>query len=137
MSLIESYSVKKAGFSPFLIREGWQVAQLNFIEDQHINNIDKIEVHHDTDEVFILLKGRAVLISVDIKNDVLTFSADLLKPFITYNVPKNVWHNIAMEEGCKILIVEKSNTHVNDVEYLQLNNTQIHDLKIETKKILK
>jgi mannose-6-phosphate isomerase-like protein (cupin superfamily) len=137
MSLIESYSVKEAGFSPFLIREGWQVAQLNFIEDQHINNIDKIEVHHDTDEVFILLKGRAVLISVDIKNDVLAFSSDLMKPNITYNIPKNVWHNIAMEEGCKILIVEKSNTHVNDVEYLQLNNTQIHDLKIETKKILK
>ncbi|WP_117879615.1 cupin domain-containing protein [Aureibaculum luteum] len=134
MSLIESYSVKEAGFNPFLIREGWQIAQLNFFEEQHINNINKMEVHHDTDEVFILLKGKAVLISGAIKDNVIKFSADIVKPYVVYNVPKNVWHNIAMEEGCKLLIVEKSGTHVNDVEYMPLNIAQINDLKIEAKK---
>ena len=38
-SLIESYEVIEDGFHPFLIREEWQVAQLNYIEDQNIAQI--------------------------------------------------------------------------------------------------
>ena len=118
MSLIETYTTTKEGYHPFLIREGWQVAQLNYIKDQHIRNINKIEIHRKTDEVFMLLKGKSVLISVEIINGGPTFKADLMKPHITYNIPQNVWHNIAMEKGSEVLIIEKSNTHLSDVEYL-------------------
>ena len=109
------------------------MAQLNYIESQHLNNIDKIEVHRQTDEVFMLLKGKAVLITAEITNSDLNFSIDLMQPHITYNIPQNVWHNIAMEEGSEVLIVEKSNTHLNDVEYLTLNDHQISDLRNKIK----
>ena len=137
MSLIESYSIKDEGYSPFLISDGWQVAQLNYIDDQHINNIDKIEVHYQTDEVFVLLEGRAILITVNIINDELIFEANLMKPHVTYNIPKGVWHNIAMEKECEVLIVEKSNTHINDVAYRLLKESQIVDLRFKLEKILK
>ena len=58
-SLIESYEVIEDGFHPFLIREEWQVAQLNYIEDQNIENINKLDIHYKTDEVFRLLVGRS------------------------------------------------------------------------------
>jgi len=44
--MIEIYKIKESGYHPFLIREGWQIAQLNFLEEQRINNIKKVEVHH-------------------------------------------------------------------------------------------
>ena len=135
MSLIETYSTTKEGYHPFLIRESWQVAQLNYIEDQHIKNIDKIEVHHNTDEVFVLLKGKSILITVDLINEEPMFKADVMKPYFTYNIPQNVWHNIAMEKGSEVLIIEKSNTHLNDVEYLNLTDKQISKLKEVINKI--
>ncbi|WP_203256939.1 cupin domain-containing protein [Hyunsoonleella ulvae] len=128
-TVIEQYKVEANGYHPFLIREGWQVAQLNYMPEQHIDNIKKLDVHFLTDEVFILLKGEAVLIGAEIEGDSVTFEAELLKPNITYNIPANVWHNIAMKEGSEIIIVEKSDTHISDFEFFQLNDTQIAELK--------
>lgn len=129
MSLIETYHIKKEGYNPFLIREGWQVAQLNYTDEQHIENIDKIEIHNKTDEVFVLLKGQVVLIGAKFENETPVFEAILLKFGITYNIPKNIWHNIAMEKGAEVLIVEKSNTHESDFDYFYLNDGQIADLR--------
>jgi len=134
--MIEIYKIKESGYHPFLIREGWQIAQLNFLEEQRINNIKKVEVHHHTDEVFVLLKGKAVLILAELKEDIPFFEVLLMEPFITYNIPKKSWHNIAMEEKSELLIVENSNTHLKDVSYLELSSCKITELREKVKKLL-
>ena len=136
MSLIETYSIKEEGYHPFLISEGWQVAKLNYLDELHINNIFKIETHRQTDEVFVLLKGKALLILADLQENKPIFEITSMKPTVAYNIPKNRWHNIAMEKGSEVLIIEKSNTHLNDVEYIYLNNNQISDLKLKVNDIL-
>jgi len=135
--MIESFKIKENGYHPFLIRDGWQVAQLNFMEEQHINNINKIDVHQQTDEVFVLLKGKVVLILAELEDDKPIFEVLLMEPTVTYNVPKNRWHNIAMEEGSEVLIVENSNTHLNDVTYKDLNQIKINELRQLVEEVLK
>ena len=54
--MIESYFHKGEGYNPFLIREGWQVAQLNHVSGHGLDDIERIEVHKSTEEVFILFK---------------------------------------------------------------------------------
>jgi ureidoglycolate hydrolase len=137
MSLIETYSINEQGYHPFLIRDGWQVAKLNYLDELHINNIDKIEAHRQTDEVFVLLKGKALLILVEFQENIPIFEITSMKPSVTYNVPKDKWHNIAMDKGSEVLIIEKSNTHLNDVEYIFLNSSQIADLRLQVDDILK
>ena len=127
--MFEKYIIKDEGYHPFLIREGWQVAQLNYSEEQHIDNIKKIDIHFETDEVFVLFSGEAVLITAEVENDTPLFSTDLMATGTIYNVPKNVWHNIAMKEGSEVLIIEKSNTHLGDYEFYHLNEEQATDLK--------
>lgn len=127
--MIEKYIIKDKGFHPFIIRDGWQVALLNYIGDQHIDNIKKIDVHFETDEIFILINGEAVLISAAIENDNVEFRTELMKQGIVYNIPKSVWHNVAMREGSEILIVEKSNTHLGDYEFYYLTKEQISQLR--------
>ena len=134
--MIETYKIKESGYHPFLIREGWQIAQLNFVEEQRINNINKVEVHHHTDEVFVLLKGEAILILAEIKEKIPVFEVLLMEPFVTYNVLKGSWHNIAMEEKSEVLIVEKSNTHLNDVSYMELSPDKITELRKKINEIL-
>jgi len=129
MKLIEQYQISDNGYHPFLIRDGWQVAQLNYMPEQEIGNIEKLDIHHLTDEVFILLKGKAVLIGAEIKGNEVNFEVELLKPNITYNIPVGTWHNIAMSKDCEIIIVEKANTHEGDFEFFPLSEEQKKEME--------
>jgi mannose-6-phosphate isomerase-like protein (cupin superfamily) len=137
MNLVETYKIEEEGYHPFLIREGWQVAQLNYKDELHIKNIKKIDVHFQTDEVFVLLKGKAALILAEMQDDQPIFEVELMKSRVVYNIPKNTWHNIAMEEGSEVLIVEKSNTHLGDFEYKILSEHDIAEMRKKVEQVLK
>ncbi len=136
MSLIEKYAVKESGYHPFLIREGWQVAQLNADENQKIENITKLDVHYQTDEVFLLLKGKAVLITAAIENGKPTFEMELMQSEVSYNIPKKVWHNIAMYEGSEVIIVEKSDTHLGDYEFHHLSEHEQKEMREKVNQLI-
>lgn len=117
--MIETYEHKGEGYNPFLIRDGWQVAQLNHMEAQDLGGIRKIDMHLQTDEVFFLVKGRAVLI-VARDDGKLQFDCAKMKPGITYNIPVRTWHNIAMDKDASVIIVEKNGTHLGDFVFREL-----------------
>lgn len=127
--MIESFNIKEHGYHPFLIKDGWQMAQLNYTEDQYIDQITKLDVHLKTDEVFVSLEGNAVLIAASIINGEPVFEVTFMLPNIVYNIPKGRWHNIAMEPGSEVLIVEKSNTHISDFEFFPLSEKKQQELK--------
>lgn len=129
MKSIEEYQINDYGYHPFFIRDGWQVAQLNYMPEQEIGNIEKLDIHRSTDEVFILLRGKAVLIWADLKDNDIRFEAELMKPNITYSIPMGTWHNIALRKGCEIIIVEKSDTHIADYEYFPLSKDKQEELE--------
>lgn len=135
MALLEKYETRKKGYDPFLIREGWQVAQLNADENQQVENISRIDIHYQTDEVFILTKGKAVLITATIINEKPKFELEIMEPGITYNVPVKTWHNIAMQKGCEVIIVEKNNTHLGDFEFFDLSENARKELIEKVNKL--
>ena len=81
------------GYMPLSMHEGWQVAYLTTCEKHHLDDLENMEVHSQTDEALNM------------------------KPFIMYDVPQGVWHNIAMGPDTLLLIIEKDSTHLNDVAY--------------------
>ncbi|WP_455584985.1 hypothetical protein [Bacteroides sp.] len=129
MKLIESYVHTGEGYNPFLIRGQWQVAILNYASEEALEAIDKLDVHFKTDEAFVLLKGDAVLIAASITNDNVSFEAIKIKPDVVYNIPRNVWHKIAMKPGSSTLIIENQQTHVSDFKFYPLNEEQIGELR--------
>lgn len=129
LKLIETYVHKGEGYNPFFIKNDWQVAQLNYVKEQDPANINKIDMHLLTDEVFILLKGNAVLIGAVETAGVLTFECIKMLPGITYNIPVNTWHNVAMEKETSMIIVEKSNTHLSDVVYREISDNEEGQLR--------
>ena len=126
--MIEKYKHDEKGYLPCLIKTNWQAAILNFAEEQDPKNIDKIEKHSLTDELFVLLHGNAVLIAADVSDNEIIFKTEVLEKGIIYNIPQDVWHNIAMEKNTKIFIFENANTHLNDCTYLNLNDRQQKEL---------
>tara|TARA_B100001057_G_scaffold247291_1_gene247664 strand:+ start:4394 stop:4837 length:444 start_codon:yes stop_codon:yes gene_type:complete len=136
-NLIETYELREKGFHPLLIRDNWQVAKLNYLEDQNIRNIKKLDIHFNTDEVFVLLKGKAVIIAAVFENGIPVFEMELMEQNLIYNIPKNRWHNIAMEEGSEVLLVEKSNTHLSDFDHFNLDSKHITILRDKVEELLK
>jgi hypothetical protein len=128
--MIEAYEHRGEGYNPFIIREGWQVAQLNHLESQDLAGIAKMDMHLKTDEAFVLLRGSAVLIAAAVNgSEDLFFTCIKMRPGITYNIPVNTWHNIAMDKEASVIIVERSDTHLGDYVYRPLTYSQQQELK--------
>lgn len=134
--LIETYFHRGAGYNPFLIRDGWQVAQLNFMQAQRASAIHKMDRHRATDEVFVLVRGKSVLIAAQESSDGLRFRTVRMKPGVTYNIPRMTWHNIAMLPGDLTIIIEKSHTHLGDAEFRKLSAREEADLKAKLRRAL-
>jgi mannose-6-phosphate isomerase-like protein (cupin superfamily) len=137
MNHIEKHVYNGIGYNPILIREGWQVAILNYLSGHGMNEIDKLEVHNKTDEVFILLKGTAVLIAGKPGAETVEYELVNMEQGQIYNIPKGCWHNIAMDEEAGLMIVENDNTHKNDVFYLLLDAAQQRELGNRINEITK
>ena len=129
MPLLETYFHEGPGYNPFLIREGWQVAQLNYLPSLAPVEIRRVERHKATDEVFVLVQGQSVLIAAEETPSGLRFETRRLQPGVTYNVPTAMWHYLAMWPDDLVIIVEKSNTHLNDVEYRELSEAEYRQLQ--------
>ena len=137
MKLIETYRHEGRGYNPFLIKEGWQVAQLNYTPEQDLLNIDKMDRHLQTDEVFVLLQGTAILIGAHLLDETFQFDCVRMKAGVTYNIPTGVWHNIVMTPGAEVIIFEKDGTHLGDFEYRPLSENQKLDLQSQVTSVNK
>ena len=126
--LIEEYRHSREGYNPYLIGPKWQVAQLNFQPDLAPDAIKKVDVHHNTDETFLLMAGQAVLIAAELQQNRIVFELINMKPKVLYNIPKGCWHNITLSRDAEVLITEDANTHLADYEF--------HYLKEEDQKEL-
>ena len=126
--LIEEYRHSIEGYNPYLIGPKWQVAKLNFLPDLAPNAIKKIDVHHNTDETFLLMAGQAVLIAAEINQDKVQFEVINMKPKVLYNIPKGCWHNVALSKDAEISITEDANTHLGDFEFHYLNEEEQKEL---------
>ena len=125
---MDLFEHKDSGFNPFLITPDWQVAQINFGSHQALENISRLDIHHQTDEAFFLIKGEVILVESEIVDANILFYLELMKQGIVYNIPKNTWHNIIMKPGSQVLIIENSNTHLGDFEFHDLSKIQKDEL---------
>ena len=127
---IETYKYNGTGYKPLLITTKWQVSKLNYLPGHGLNEIDKIEIHNHTDEVFILLKGTGILIAANTDKNDIEFEVINMEPGAVYNLPRGTWHNIAMKLDAELIIAEDANTHLYDCSYKKLTDQQ--RCKLET-----
>lgn len=126
---LETYCHAGSGYNPFLIRDGWQVAQLNWAPELAPKAMREVEQHNQTDEVFIQCKGESILIRAHEISGRLRFSICRMHPCVVYNIPAGVWHAIAMWPDDVVWIVEKSHTHLGDVVHRELTAQECSDLQ--------
>jgi hypothetical protein len=104
----------------------WMVGIKNWKPANDVANIDCLERHNETDELFILLAGSCVLLSADEKEGGgLALSATKMEPRKVYNIPRTLWHNTVTSKDVKLILVEDSSTGAKNSDVLQLDAAQI------------
>lgn len=109
-SLVEVSEYTDLGYSPVITYEGWRVAILNYIDELETQNIRRIQYHNETDEVFVLLKGHAILFIAGNGSQPGDIEAINLEPNKMYNVKRGTWHTHTLSRDAMCLIIENSDT---------------------------
>ncbi|MBI5667639.1 MAG: hypothetical protein HZC41_06490 [Chloroflexi bacterium] len=110
---LEVYNWDGVGYKPLVFSDGWQVALLNWEPLFDRANLTEIERHNHSDEVFILMIGRAVLFT---RREGEALAAVEMTRGTIYNVPRGVWHNLVATRDVMFTIVENRDTHLHDTE---------------------
>ncbi len=100
------------GYMPVVDFAQWRVAMLNYIDELEPDQITNFQQHSETDEVFVLLKGRCVLFIADADehNEICDIQAVDMQPFQLYNVRQGVYHTHSLSPDAQVLIIENRNT---------------------------
>jgi ureidoglycolate hydrolase len=123
-SLLEIREYSGPGYQPVIDFGTWRVAVLNYLDELHPEQISYMERHNDTDEVFILMAGEAVLLIGEGDDRVEKIHSQVLQTGKIYNVKKSVWHSVLISKDGSILIVENNNTNKENSNYFSLNENQ-------------
>jgi mannose-6-phosphate isomerase-like protein (cupin superfamily) len=107
-----------AGYQPLVDFGAWRVAMLRYLDGIHPENNHRLERHTETDEVFVLLQGKGVLIIGGNEGRVSEIFPQAMEAGKIYNVRCNTWHTILLSREASVLIVENQDTGETNSEYL-------------------
>lgn len=122
---IDRLTYTAADFQPVVETANWLVALMNWSPRFDLSGWGTLERHNNTDEVFVLLKGRSVLF-VDGGSGLEWLD---MVPGVVYNVTQGTWHNVIGTADVQWLIVEGRPDPVQPTEYRSLTAVEHERLR--------
>lgn len=107
---IETLRFDENGYKSLVFFENWRVALMNDSPKTTVEGLTYFQKHNETDEVFVLLEGRCVLLMAGFGEQPGTVTAVDMQPGTLYNVKKGAWHTHYFAPGTKVAIVENADT---------------------------
>ena len=102
------YENKEEGIKCVYTNEKWLVSIKNWKPDNDIEGLKHLEIHHTTDEQFILVNGKAILITAERKDGKFETELTLMEKGKVYNVPKECWFYSITQKDTKMVYVQDS-----------------------------
>jgi hypothetical protein len=136
-TLLEIHQYSDEGYKPLIDYGEWRVAILRFISELLPENISKMQRHDQTDEVFVLLKGRCIIFLGEGVEHVSEIYAQDMEPLKLYNVKKSCWHTHTLSKDAVVLIVENRDTVKDNSPEIDLSPEHMAALNSLTKRIWK
>ena len=134
-SLLEIRSHQAPAFLPLVDFGSWRVAVLNFIDHLLPENLHNMQRHDETDEVFVLLKGRCILFIGDGEDEAGTIEAVDMVPQTLYNVKQGTWHNHTLSEDASVLVIENRETNLENSPFCDINLEQKSEILALTQRL--
>lgn len=109
MKEIITYAYEGEGIEEVYNNGEWLISIKNWREANTPAKIYRLEIHHTTDQQFMLIEGEAALLSCDGFGPEDEIQVTKLERGKVYNVPLGLWFNNLLSKDCKLMYVENSN----------------------------
>ena len=126
---ILNYSFDGEGMQRVFENEKWTVGIKNWKPANDITGLDCLERHNLTDELFVLIAGSCTLIYGNEVDGKLEIGAVEMEPNKVYNIPATLWHNTITRKDTKMILIEDSNTSMDNSDIIALSAEQIETIK--------
>ena len=126
---IEMLEHRDLGYKTLVSFDKWRVAFMNEGPKTTVDGLTYFQKHDETDEVFILLGGRCVLLLAGFGDTPGEITAVDMKPNVMYNVKKSAWHTHVFFDNTTVAIVENADT--------SLDNSPISDITEKQREIIR
>ena len=97
----------------------FKCAFIKHSEQYSFGDIVEMKRHNETDEIFVLLCGNAVMLTFDNNG----FEETILEKETAYNVAKGTYHYLALSEDAIAFVTEKADTSSENTDVLKLENS--------------
>ncbi len=132
------YENNETGIKVIYKNPKWLVCIKNWKPDNDIDGISHLEIHHTTDEQFVLCNGKAILITAKRDNDRFTdINLTLMQKDKVYNVPEEMWFYSITQKDTKMVYVQDSSCSMDNSELCDLNADEISLIKSKAAELFK
>ena len=126
------YENKEEGIKCVYTNEKWLVSIKNWKPDNDIEGLKHLEIHHTTDEQFILVNGKAILITAERKDGKFETELTLMEKGKVYNVPKECWFYSITQKDTKMVYVQDSGCSMENSDFCDLSEVEIKKIQEES-----
>ncbi|MBQ4424184.1 MAG: cupin [Lachnospiraceae bacterium] len=127
--LINILSYEGEGIDEVYDNGKWLIAIKNWREANTVEKVMRLEIHHTTDQQFMLIHGKACLLlaPTDMDDDTV-LKVQPLEIGKVFSLPKETWFNNVLSKDCKLMYVEGHDA-IDNSEYRPMSDKQRASLK--------
>jgi mannose-6-phosphate isomerase-like protein (cupin superfamily) len=100
--------------------DSWIIGMKNYKPANDIANLDRLERHNRTDEIFVLTAGVCVLISAEETGGKLKFDSIDMEANKVYVIPRGLWHTTVTRKDTRLILIEAADTSEANSDVLML-----------------
>ena len=119
--MLETAMRSKEGFDTVFKTENFKCAYITKCPQYAFGEVSEMKRHLKTDEVFVLLKGEAVMLIMEDGG----FSETPLKEMCAYSVKAGTWHYLGVSDDALLFVTENADTDNTNSEVIKLENPYI------------
>ena len=116
-------TVSKSGFELVYKNDLFKCAFITRNEQYAPGKISTLKRHNKSDEIFVLVQGKAVLLTGDPSNT--EYSITELQSGIEYCVEAKTWHYLAVSEDAMVFVVENFDVSKENTDELNVEDQNI------------
>lgn len=121
--MVISEKPQKDGFETVFQNEAFKCAFISPSDQYAYGKVKLLKRHNDSDEVFVLLEGSAVLLTQD---EGYAHQVTPLEKSTAYNVTKSTWHHLAVSDDALIFVAESGSMKPENTESINVESEEIY-----------
>ena len=123
--MLHEKKAEKEGFDIVFKNEKFKCAFIKHSKAYSFGKVYEMKRHNETDEIFVLLKGKAVMLTMEEGK----FLETELEKNTAYSVQSGTWHYLALSGDAQVFVTENADTDSSNTDIIELGEEYLLQMK--------